>query len=162
MITQEQIRELLYYDQDTGKFLWRVSRKGSKGKWNEAGTLTNKGYVDVCIEGKKYGLHRLAFLWREGWIPRCVDHINGDKADNSWNNLRPANYRENGFNCKGRGTITGFKNVYKDKRYEDSFYVSLYINGKQKRMGTYKTAEEANKAAIEMRIKTQGEFSNHN
>jgi len=161
MITQELVKKLFDYNPETGDFIWKISRKGSLGIGKKAGTKTHKGYVDVCISGKKYGLHRIAFLYMNGEIPLCVDHINGDKSDNRWNNLRPANYSQNGYNYKGRGTISGFKNVYIDKRYPENFFVQLIINGKQERIGTYKTAEEANLVAIEMRKKTQGEFANH-
>lgn len=159
MLTQEYVKELFNYNEETGEFVWKVSRKGSKGKGKIAGTLTHKGYMDVCIEGKKYGLHRIAFLWKMGNMPRCVDHINGIKSDNSWKNLRPATYSENGYNYKGTGSSTGYRNVYFDPRGRSKYFVSLVVNGSRKNIGYFMTPEEANNAAIEARKELHGEFA---
>lgn len=159
MITQEELKILLTYNLETGIFTWNVSVKGSNGVGNIAGTKTKKGYIDVCINYKKYGLHRLAFLYVIGNIPRCVDHIDRNKSNNSWLNLRPATYRENGFNYKGIGTSTGFKNVYQDKRYKGNYFVQIVIDGKPKRMGTYKDLEFANIVAIAARKKYCKDFA---
>lgn len=161
MIEFEKANELLRYHPESGNLIWTKGVKGSKGIGNIAGTLAHNGYIDVCLYGKKYGAHRLAFLLMTQKIPRCVDHINGIKSDNRWCNLRPATYSQNGFNYKGTGSTTGLKNVYMDKRYPDNFFVQLRVNGKTLRLGTFKTAEEANEAAIKGRIQYCGEFVNH-
>lgn len=159
MLTQEYVKELFDYNQDTGIFTWKISKKGSKGKGNKAGTITHKGYVDVCVDGKKYGLHRLAFLWMDGVVPNCVDHINGNKSDNSWKNLRPATYSENGYNYKGIGSSTGFRNVYYDPRGKSKYFVILVKDGVRKNIGYFLTVEEANEAAITARKEYHGEFA---
>jgi hypothetical protein len=159
-LTQQEVRELLNYNFITGVFTWKVSIKGTKGKGRKAGTITNKGYDDVCIRGKKYGLHRLAFLYMEGHIPENVDHENGMKGCNAWHNLRAATISQNGFNLKGRSK-TGYKNVYWDPRGIKKFMVIIRENGKQHSCGYYYTAEEANVAATAARNKLHGEFAKH-
>lgn len=161
MITCDELNKILDYNPETGVFVWKIPVKGSKGKGEKAGTLTRKGYVDVCIKGKKYGLHRLAFVAMTGEVPKCVDHINGIKSDNRWCNLRPATYRENGYNYAGTGSSTGYKNVYVDKRFPGKFFAQLVVEGKPKRLGTFSSAEEASYVAKEARIKYCGEFVNH-
>jgi len=161
MITQNKVRELLDYNRETGVFIWKVSIKGTKGKGKEAGTLTSKGYRDVCVEGKKYGMHRLAFLYELGYVPENVDHINGIKSDNRWNNLRPATTSDNSCNCKGRGTRSGYKNVYYDPRGKAKFFAIIRKNKKSYHTGYFETAEEASKEACRLREYVHGEFANH-
>ncbi len=76
MLTQEQLKELLHYDSNTGLFTWRVGRRGM---WADlrAGTLSPSGYVSIIIKSKNYSAHRLAFLYMTGNFPiNGVDHIN--------------------------------------------------------------------------------------
>ena len=158
-LTQKTIKNLLEYDEYTGIFTWKVSRKGTKGINSQAGTVTTKGYVDVCIDGKKYGLHRLAFLFKTGDIPTCVDHRNGVKSDNRWENLRPATYSENGYNYKGTGSATGFKNVYYDPRGIKKYFVVLVVDGRRKSFGYFHTPEEASAVAKQARTVYHKDFS---
>jgi hypothetical protein len=161
MITQDEVKQLFEYNLDTGVFLWRVSRKGSKGKGKEAGTVAQNGYRDVCIDGKKYGLHRLAFMYVTGDLPRCVDHINGIKSDNRWINLRSATYNQNGYNYAGTGSKTGFKNVYYDPRGQKKYFVALVVNGVRKSFGYYQTPEEASEIATKQRVVHHQEYAHH-
>lgn len=156
---KEYLEKLLDYNEDSGIFTWKVSVKGTKGKGKEAGTLTNKGYKDVCIKGKKYGLHRLAFLLKKGYIPKCVDHVNGVKSDNRWVNLREASYSQNGYNYEGTGSKTGYKNVYYDPRGRKNYFVAITTNKKRKTYGYYYTVKEADEVACELRKLLHGEFS---
>lgn len=161
MITKEEADYLFTYNPEDGRLIWKVSVKGTRGKGKQAGTLAHNGYVDVCVRGKKYGAHRIAFLIMEGAVPKCVDHKNGNKADNRWSNLRPATYSENGYNYKGTGSTTGYKNVYVDQRYPNKYFAQIRVFGKTKRLGTFTCIEEANKAACAGRIKYCGLFINH-
>lgn len=159
MITQDELKAILEYSTETGDFKWKIPRKGSKGQHIPAGTLTNKGYKDVCINGKKYGLHRLAFLYMLGYMPTAVDHINGVKSDNRWANLRPATVRENSFNYKGGDSISKYRNVYYDPRGNKKWFVRITTSeGVKMNLGYFMTAEEANEVASEAREKHHGEY----
>lgn len=159
---KELFDKYLRYEENTGIFYWKISVKGSKGIGKEAGTITKKGYKDVCIEGKKYGLHRVAFILKTGKAPACVDHINGIKSDNRWCNLREATYNQNGYNYKGTGSNTGFKNVYYDPRgVEKKYFVAVVVNGKRISGGYFSTPEEASLKAKHLRELHHKEFANH-
>lgn len=157
-LSYEKANYLLNYDEESGIFTWKVPVKGTKGKGKQAGTLTHKGYVDVCIEGVKYGLHRVAFLLKTGNVPLCVDHVNCIKSDNRWVNLRPANYSENGYNSKGAGSSTGYKNVYYDPRGNKKYFVVIVVAGKRMSLGYHNTPEEADKVAKKARKEHHKEF----
>jgi len=53
----------------------------------------------ISVEAVEYRAHRLAFLYMEGQFPRDqVDHINHERNDNRWSNIRHSNYAENMLN----------------------------------------------------------------
>ena len=85
MITRERLKELFSYNPDNGEFR-RI--KGTRGvSANRKVGSENKGYLRVRIDGSLYYLHRLAFLYM-GFDCDEVDHIDGNKKNNSWCNLR--------------------------------------------------------------------------
>lgn len=95
MITQERLKEVLSYAKETGTFVWTV-QLAYRGKQGEvAGCKDLSGYIVIRIDTKLYLAHRLAFLYEEGSFPLYIDHINRDKADNRWCNLRKCTMAEN-------------------------------------------------------------------
>jgi hypothetical protein len=98
-ITQAQLKNILSYYPESGSFFWKVSRgKGVSGK--KAGWLNrSNGYIQIQIFGKPYYAHRLAFLYMEGYFPENeVDHIDRDRQNNRWPNLREVSRRCNARN----------------------------------------------------------------
>jgi len=89
MLPQKRLREILTYDPVTGIFSFARGRR--KGKI--AGTAHDtRGFLKVQIDNERHLLHRLAWLWMTGTMPRWdVEHINGDHSDNRWANLREGN-----------------------------------------------------------------------
>ena len=87
-MNQQRLKECLRYDADTGLFHWIVKRKGVK-KGGLAGSKMSHGYIAICIDGRDYTAHRLAWLYVHGSEPSgYIYHINGDRADNRLANLR--------------------------------------------------------------------------
>lgn len=91
-------RELLDYDPQSGKFTWKkAGRRRRVGAI--AGYYTTHGYVCIAAEGRREYAHRLALALVCGEFPaEEVDHINGDRKDNRFANLRPASRSENAAN----------------------------------------------------------------
>ena len=89
LLTQEQLKQKLTYNPDTGLFYWITSGKGRNLKKPAGGINNSKGYISIGINGNKYYAHQLTFLYMEGYLPENdVDHINRITSDNSWDNLR--------------------------------------------------------------------------
>ena len=157
MITQDDVKDKLNYDQDTGLFTWKVKPNSTKNIGDVAGTL-NKNYIEICLNGKKYGAHRLAWLYMYGQFPEsCIDHINNNPSDNRLCNLREATHKQNSWNSKLPVTnTTGIKNVSwhkRDKKWR------VCILGKQ--LGLFTDFFEACCKAFSARNSLHGEFANH-
>ena len=99
-LTQKELKELLHYDPNTGVFTWLVDRNDKTKAGDVAGgSNLSHGYKRLCINYHNYQQHRLAFLYMTGNFPdRFVDHINGNRSDNRWDNLRQANDVQNACN----------------------------------------------------------------
>lgn len=91
-VTVERLRELLDYNEKTGKFYAGSGRNFGK----EVGGFHGKGYLKIALDGVTYLAHRLAWLYVTGdWPFDVIDHINGDKKDNRIANLRAVTASEN-------------------------------------------------------------------
>ena len=160
MLTQEQLKELLSYDADTGIFV-RLKSSGGQGIGSIAGGISPKGYIRIQMARKQYGAHRLAFLYMTGEFPvDQVDHINGVKDDNRWLNLRQATGSQNMSN-QGRPitNTSGFKGVSWKKRDKKWKAQIMHMN-RAIYLGYFTTPEAAHQAYVEAAEKLHGNFAN--
>lgn len=146
MITAQRLREVANYDENTGIFTWAVARKGcSAGK--RIGTLKDNGYLHSGIDGKKYLLHRLAWLYVHGEFPSGdIDHIDGCRTNNRLINLRSVNRSTNLENikrAKGHNKSTGMLGAYTHK---DKFTSRIQVRGKSVYLGVFESARAAHEA----------------
>ena len=158
--TIEYIKDNLRYDPLTGDFWW--TKSGSRRVLSKpAGSATMEGYRRIKIGGKPYKSHRLAFLFMGLDIPKVVDHINGNKGDNRWCNLRPACHTTNNFNKpKQRNNTSGFKRVGLHKP-SGKWYAYIQINGVQKHLGSFDSPDEAHKAYCKAADNLAKEYANY-
>lgn len=85
MISQEELKHALYYDNVGGVFYWRNPPYHSRFlPWKRAGAVGVDGYEKIQINGRSYRSNRLAWLYMTGhWPEVCTDHIDGNKTNNS-------------------------------------------------------------------------------
>lgn len=116
-LTQDELKELLHYDPDTGVFTWKVSPTNNVKVGDVAGCRYPEGYIKVHFKGKPYRAHRLAFLYMTGeWPKDQVDHINHIRDDNRWRNLRDVSHQENHRNMtRQKNNTSGVTGVYWEK-----------------------------------------------
>lgn len=115
IVTQEIVKDILYYEPSTGIFTWKARKqsmfknraKNACEAWNlryaekEAGHIGTNGYRIISVFGTPFGAHRLAWLYVYGRYPaKEIDHINHDRSDNRIENLRAVTSQENGRNAK--------------------------------------------------------------
>ena len=92
-----------------------------------------------------------------GEVPPEIDHVNGNKADNRVENLRPADHSQNQANTAPRANETGFRGVRfvpKTGRWA----ARIYVAGKEIRIGTFGSPEEAAAAYADRAAFVFGEF----
>ncbi|MCI0598731.1 MAG: HNH endonuclease [Beijerinckiaceae bacterium] len=91
------------------------------------------------------------------WPIAQIDHINGDRADNRFLNLREATRTENAWNAKLRSdSHSGFKGVRRHKRRWCAY---IKVSGKQKHLGSFATPEEAHDAYCRAAREHHGQFA---
>lgn len=162
MLTQARLKELLRYDPDTGNFTWLVRVGGIVTVGNRAGTA-QKGYIRIGLASKGYQAHRLAYLYMTGaWPNAQIDHVNGVRSDNRWQNLREATHSENQCNVSAQANnAVGFKGVRKSTT-GPNYQISVRKNHVVHEVCGFQTAEIANEFAVLMRETLHGKFANHN
>lgn len=143
-LTQARLKELLHYDPEIGIFTRKITVANNAKKGDIVGCLSQRGYLATGIDGIKYYLHRLAWLYVYGYFPEHgIDHINRIKTDNRICNLREVTQQCNLRNCKMPKTNTsGVKGVSWNK-YTNKWVVQITINNKNKTLGSHKTFAEA-------------------
>jgi HNH endonuclease len=154
MLTQKYLQSIFKYE--NGNLFWNCSRKGAK-KDVPAGTKNTNGYLRVSVDKKLFYVHQLIFLFHHGFMPKFIDHINGNRMDNKIENLRKATCQENNRNQKKRNdNTTGCKGVSKSGK---KFRAYITINKKQKWLGVFDTIEDASKAYSLASQEFFGEFA---
>jgi hypothetical protein len=152
MLNQEKLKEFVSYDQSTGVFTRRISRGqnqfGAKfARW-KAGTvmgyINTQGYVRISIFGKIHQGHRLAWLYMTGeWPKDQIDHINHDRSDNRFSNLREATNSVNGKNISlPRTNSSGVIGVHRHS-HNDCWVAQIVVDGKARHLGCFKNVEAA-------------------
>ena len=148
MITRERVLELLDYDPETGIFRWRVDRKKVKAG-QVAGTITDSGYVRVCLDGILYMAHRLVWFLETGdWPADQLDHRDRNKVNNRFSNLREATDAENRQNMPPRSNKTGLIGAHKGSNSR-RWTSSIKVQGKKHHLGYFDTPAEAAAAYVE-------------
>lgn len=149
-LTQAQLKDILKYIPETGEFIWK-QRGVSKFKdarahkiWHTrycgeiAGSLTDQGYISIWINGHCRA-HRLAWLYMTGEFPlNQIDHIDHDRSNNVFSNLRVVAHRINSLNQKKRSTNTsGVTGVAFIKRLRQ-WRAQITVNGDNVHIGCFK------------------------
>ena len=90
---------------------------------------------------------------------KMVDHINMNKLDNRRENLRICSHQQNQYNTtKYSNNKSGFKGVSFNKKRQ-KFEAQIRIDGKQKIIGYFDTAEKAHEKYKEYALKHHGDFA---
>lgn len=162
----DEILASVRYDHLTGDFSWKDPQKAS----SPCGHINGTGYKIIRVGRRLFRAHRIAFLLMTGnWPAHYVDHINGDRSDNRWHNLRsatnPQNQMNRGLDANNTSGVKGLSWNNKNK----SWQAAVAANGKRykKDFTTIRLgdSEKAKAAAVlwleSTRSALHGEFAHH-
>lgn len=154
------IKSFLHYDLETGIFTWTAHHFSNLiGK--RAGRINSAGYRQISINDVLYYEHRLAWLYVYNVMPPdgyAIDHINLNKSDNRWLNLREATDAQNNVNIKVRkNNKLGIKGV---SLFKGRYRSQIRINKKVVVLGLFDTIEEAALVYKNKAKEIHGEFYN--
>ena len=155
-----RIEELLSYDPETGIFRWKKYRNARATVGQVAGRF-NRGYRLIMIDYQQYHASRLAFKVVNAKDPaEEIDHINGKPFDNRIKNLRESTHAQNCQNARlRRDNKTKLKGVCRNSSRGKPWLAFIQVNGKQKQIGLFESAEQAHVAYCEAAHSLHGEFA---
>lgn len=164
MITQSRLKELLIYYKTTGRFYWKIDRRGGAKAKDLAGRITTTGYVEIRVDLKFYRAHRLAWIYLYGTLEQVmqIDHANGNRSDNRISNLRLATPKQNkeNFPLHRSQTRSGLLGVCWNARIS-RWKARICNDGKRINLGHFKTAEEAHSAYMKAKKKLHTYIRKH-
>lgn len=138
-LTQEIVQHLFTYDPETGELRWKLAPFTRSKKGASINTKSN-GYYLVRIYGKKYGVHRIIWLYVYGYFPENeIDHIDRNGINNKLSNLREVsrqcNMRNTGLSINNKSGVTGVRFNKSCNAWaaaitvnKDSYYLGIYYD----------------------------------
>lgn len=147
-IIPERLAELLTYSPKTGEFVWVNPTSNRVKAGSLAGSVTSYGYLSIRIDGVAHQAHRLAWLWMTGALPvHEIDHIDGNRLNNAWGNLRDVSRTVNAQNMRSakRTSTSGLLGVVP---YGDRWIARITASRKEKHLGIFDTTEAAQAAYL--------------
>ena len=141
LVSIERLKFILEYHSD-GYFIRKSKVNRNTIIGSKAGYIRDNGYVVVRVDNVDYLEHRLVWFYMTGeWPKENIDHIDLNKTNNRFDNLREASPTENNFNCVARKTSkSGFKGI---RLFKGKYRVRITINNKEIYIGSFLSLEEA-------------------
>ena len=154
-------RESFLYKQETGELFWKKALSPRIKVGDVAGCRNKEGYAHVRFGGKLYKAHRLIWLIMTGEDPGLydIDHINGDRSDNRWVNLRLATNSQNKLNIsRHKNNSSGVKGVHWSSERK-CWVAQLRLEGKTLWYKRFNNLQDASDAIALFRKELHGEFA---
>ena len=155
----QTLKDYIHYDPVEGSFKWIRPTTGRLTIRKNIGSVMLNGYLKLMVNRKSYLAHRAAWFLTYGYIPKLIDHVDGNKLNNKISNLREATKAQNAQNSTVMENASGVRNVTWikcKKRWRARFLAdnNYYVK-------TFKDLESAADWAREMKTKLHGEFANY-
>lgn len=156
-LTKAEIEKILSYDPETGIFTRRIQRSRYFAG-ERAGRIHHSGYETLKIEGYYFTAHRVAWLLMTGeWPQDDIDHMDRNRTNNRWSNLRAATREQNSRNSiPKKNNSTGIVGV---SEFRGKFIAHISTGGSRVTNKTFRTLKEAVAWRKEMELLHYKEFS---
>lgn len=160
MLTYEKAHQLFEY-LPNGELIRKITTSPRAIKGMIVGFIGKRGYKNFSIDGQKYYNHRMVWFLHHGYMPRYIDHIDGDPLNNKIENLRVCNLSQNLCNStKRKDNTSGYKGVSWFKP-QKKWRARISMYGKEHHFGYFDEIEKAINAVKIGRIKIHQEFARH-
>ena len=165
MVTPDKLHKLLICDAEKGFLYWR-ERPGCNAQtrsWNTryAGKraithLNQAGYYTGTVLAKGVKAHRVVWAMTYGDWPDVIDHIDGDRLNNTISNLRSTDFAGNAKNAKLRkDSVSGRVGVY--RRRNGVWSARIQADGREIHLGSFGSFS----AACAARARAEQQYSFH-
>lgn len=153
-ITHAELLETLRYDGETGDLFWKNKGSGRGDNSKPAGSFAVKGSVKtewrrVTLFGNDYSVSVIVWFYVTGeWPAEQLDHIDQNKSNNRFGNLRLANNSQQQLNQGIRSNNTSGIPGVSYNILTERWHSTLNVNGKKILAKVCKTKKEA----VELRL----------
>ena len=121
-----------------------TNQYSKKGEWFERSSKPNNiGYIHLHIGEKHYLAHRLIMEAFCGESEQDVDHIDRNKSNNNFHNLRYCSRTENALNRDFSDNAKGYS------WNRNKLQAQIMIDGKLKYLGRFDNEHDAHQAFLE-------------
>jgi hypothetical protein len=150
-LTQDLLKQYLRYVPETGLFYWLKSpsnniKPGDVAGYERLSPNNNTPYMRLSLLGKYRYLHRLAWLYVYGDVPKMLDHKDGDGTNNRIGNLRPAtssiNAKNSVISSRNTSGVVGVSWVSSRSKW----LAQIRDNGKTSHLGWFGSKYDAERA----------------
>jgi len=134
-LSHNQIKKIFYYNPDTGEIR---KRSGSFGE------VANNGYIRFRHKRKSCAAHKIAWIYMTGhWPDSDIDHIDHDRKNNKWTNLRMVSRQDNMRNASlSKANTSGFTGVTWCNQ-QKQWRAQICVDGKSIKLGRFNEIDEA-------------------
>lgn len=144
------LQDLFKFDPISGQLFWNhvpweTPHWNAQNAGNRAGTINADGYIRIAYREHRLMAHRVVFYLCTGVDDpsKEVDHVNGVRHDNRFENLRQVTQAEN---CSNNGGTRGRKLPVGVSLLRGRFMATIRRDRKNYYLGYFDTEEEASAA----------------
>lgn len=161
MLSAVRLRELFVYDEQTGNFFNRIDRgRARAGKL--AGCPNSEYYIVIRVDSVLHSVQRLAWLYVTGeWPLGLVDHKDGNRWNNKFDNLRDISHQWNAQNEKQPRSTNKLRTQGVIQKGTKRYVAAISIDGKTKYLGTFRTKSQARSVSRAAKILYHDGFISH-
>ena len=159
-ITKEILDERFVFNLETGIVTNRIKTAKRTRVGEEAGSLGQKGYRQICISGRVYKTARVIWFYANGEWPATIDHINHERSDNRLCNLRSVTNAENCRNQSNASNNTSGVSGVSWHKAASKWQAQIMGNGKAIHLGLFNNMADAITARSNAKVE-YGFHQNH-
>jgi hypothetical protein len=157
-ININEIKSSFSYNEESGEII-RIKFRGHPSNIKTLRKASKSRYPMIGFNGSSYLAHRIAWVIKTGENPTFdIDHINGNKWDNRWCNLRIATRSENRCNCEPSLSNTSGTIGVTFHKLVKKYVAQIKKHGKSYHLGCFENIEDAIKCRKNAEKIFHGEF----